>query len=64
MAQGRSLHVWSRDCVRGNEEIGQLGKVRRRSRQIGVTRVSVGLVREGRREVKKRLKRKHLSWLK
>lgn len=55
----------------GNEEIGQLRKVRRRSRQIGVTRVNVGLIREVKREVvrnksgpKKKLRRKHLSWLK
>lgn len=58
----------------GEEEVGQLGKVgkvQRRRRQIGVTQVSVGLIREVRREKvrnrsgpKKKLRRKHLSWLK
>lgn len=57
--------------LRGNEKIGQLRKVRRRSRQIGVTQVHIGLIRKVRREVvrnkpgpKKKLRRKHLSWLK
>ena len=53
------------------EEMGQRGKVRRRSKQTGVTQGSAGLIREVRREEvrnrsgpKKKLRRKHLPQLK
>lgn len=73
---GRSTHKEKASMFRAEmmlgqkEEMGQLGKVRRRSKQIGVTQRSAGLVREVRREgvrnrsgPKKKLRRKHLPWL-